>query len=69
MIKRKYFYNVRWNHNDARGSYAYECGVVDYKSILPNHCRVFDEIKSRVRSMYAEKYPNGSVEVIAFNRI
>ncbi len=69
MIKRKYFYNIKWNHNDGKQSYSYINGVVTHTSLLRDDKYIYNHVIKDAKNHFEDKFPNGSIEVISFNRI
>lgn len=69
MIKRKYFYNIKWLHQDGNQSYSYMYGVVTHKSVFRDAEYIYNFVINDVSKHFKDNYPNGSIEVVSFNRI
>ena len=68
MVKRMYFYNIRWNHLDGKQSYSFTSGTVTFCSLFSDPNYVLEESKKELDDARAE-FKGGMIEVMAFNRI
>ena len=69
MIKRQYFYNIKWLHNDGKQSYSYISGIVTHTALLPDAEYIYEYIQNELKESKKKQYPNGLIEVISFNRV
>ena len=69
MIKRRYFFSFKWNHNDGTSGYKHQSGIVSHKAIFRDSEHVYDKLKDSFVSDCKMQYPNGEFQAIAFNRV
>lgn len=69
MIKRKYFYSIKWIHADGNGSYSFQNGIATSYSIFSDPDQVYSKIKDEFSAEMEAILPSGQFRAEAFNRV
>jgi len=69
MIKRQYFYSIKWNHLDGKQSYSFTCGIFTRTSLFSDPIAAYKWVTDDYENKMIKEFPNGTIETVAFNRV